>query len=157
MGGDSTGVDVGVDSELFVRAQGHDHLFKRRVAGAFADSVDGDFRLARASHDAGDGVGRGHAQVVVAVGGYDYVVDAVDVLHEILYFLAEFPWQAVAGGVGDVDDRGPGLHYGLHDAGEIFVVGASGVFGVELHVFDERFRILHGCHGSLDDFLAGWS
>ena len=46
-------------------------LFESGVAGALADAVDGALDLARAGLDAGEGVGDGHAEVVMAMGGED--------------------------------------------------------------------------------------
>ena len=51
-------------------------LFERGVAGALADAVDGALDLADAGFDAGEGVGDGQPEVVVAVGGEDDVLDA---------------------------------------------------------------------------------
>ena len=45
----------------------HDHFFQRSVAGAFAQAVDRDARAIRAGSERGNGVGRGHAEVVVPV------------------------------------------------------------------------------------------
>ena len=56
--------------------QGGGDLFESGVAGAFADAVDGALDLARAALNAGEGVGDGHAEVVVAVGGEDDVLGA---------------------------------------------------------------------------------
>jgi len=61
--------------EPFPCLQGHDHLLEGGVAGPFADSVDRDLRLASAGFQTGEGVGGGHAEIVVAVDGDDGVVD----------------------------------------------------------------------------------
>ena len=55
--------------------QGHDDLFERGVAGAFADAVDRALDLPGAGLAAGQAVGDGQAQVVVAVGADDRLVD----------------------------------------------------------------------------------
>ncbi len=47
----------------------HHDLFERRVAGPLADAVDGALDLAGAVLDAGERVGDGQPEVVVAVGG----------------------------------------------------------------------------------------
>ena len=88
------------------------------------------------------------------MGGDGHFVDAVHVVEEIFDFGTEFGRQAVAGGVGDVDDGGSGLDYGLDHAGEIFIVGAAGVLGVKLHILHKPFGIAYGSDGALDDFLA---
>ena len=71
-------------------------------------------------------------------GNGDFV-DAVDMVDEIFYFFSELGGETVAGGVGNIYDSGSGLDYGLNDAGEIFIVSASGVFGIELHILDKTF------------------
>ena len=47
--------------------EGHDDLFEGGVAGALAEAVDRGVHVGRAGLDAGQGVGRGHAEVVVGV------------------------------------------------------------------------------------------
>ena len=61
------------------------------LLGTLADTVDGHFRLTCAAEDATDGVGCCHAEVVVAMGGNPYVMNAVDVLHEVANLLFELP------------------------------------------------------------------
>ena len=46
---------------------GHDDLVQCRVASTFAEAVDGDARGVRAGSERGNGVGRGHAEIVVTV------------------------------------------------------------------------------------------
>ncbi len=53
------------------RAQRHDHLFQRGVAGSLTEAVDGHFDLARTGLDGGERVGRGEAEVVVAMDADD--------------------------------------------------------------------------------------
>ena len=91
----------------------------------------------------------------MAVGGDDGLVDTVDVLHKIADLGAVLLGQAVAGGVGDVHHGGTRFDDGLDDAGKVFVVGASGILGIELHVFHEFLRVFHSGYTTLDDFFAG--
>ena len=125
------------------------------VAGALADAVDGHLHLTCAVEHAGHGVGRGHAQVVVAVGGEDALTGGkgIHVLVEILYLLVVLVGHAEARGVGDVAHGGASLRHGLDDTGQVFVVRTSGILGIELHVLHVALGILHGSHGTLDDFL----
>ena len=84
------GVDVCVDAEArVVTLEDHGHFFERGVAGALADAIDGHFRLACAGQNAGHGVGRRHAEVVVTVYGEDCLVHAIDMLHEVADLLAK--------------------------------------------------------------------
>ena len=65
---------------VLVRAdhEGGGDLFEGGVAGSLADAVDGALDLAGSCLNAGEGVGYGHAEIVVAVGREDYVFDAGD-------------------------------------------------------------------------------
>ena len=62
---------VGVGEFVAADHEGGGDLFESGVAGAFADAVDGALDLTRAGLDTGDGVGDGHAEIVVAVRGED--------------------------------------------------------------------------------------
>ena len=148
------GVDVGFDLQVVVALANHGDLLERGVSGPFADAVDGHLGLPGSVLDAGHGVGRSHTQVVVAVGSDDHAVYPLDVLHEVANLLAELVGQAVAGGVGYVDDGGPGLDDGLDDASQIFVVGTACIFGVELYIFDISFGILDGSDSPLDNLFT---
>ena len=88
----------------------HDHLFEGGVPGPLAEPVHADLDLAGPGLDAGQGVGRGQPEVVVAVGGQDVV--AGHLLADVLDQGAEVPGDAVADGVGDVQGGGPGLDGG---------------------------------------------
>ena len=134
--------------------QYHGNLFERSVARTLAYAVYRDLHLARSAQHSAKGVGRGHAEVVVAMGGYDGTVYAVYVLLEILYLVAIFRRQAVARGVGNVDHRGSGLYHGLNHSGEILVFGAPCILGIELHVLHILLGILHSGHSTLYYLLA---
>ena len=75
-------------------------------------------------------------------------------LHQIFDFFTVLGGQTVACGVGDVADRCSGVHHSLDDTRQVFVVRATGILGVELHVLHVLLGILYGSHGTLDDFLA---
>ena len=141
-------VDLRVDAQVAVAFQNHGHLLKRGVARPLADAVDGDLHLPRPVEHARHGVGRGHAQVVVAVGGQHGAVYAVHVLHEVLYLLAVLLRQAVTRGVGNVHHRRARLDDGLHDARQILIVRAPGILAVKFHVVHVAFGVLHGGHGA---------
>jgi hypothetical protein len=88
--------------------------------------------------NAGEGVGDGHAEVVVAVGGEDDVLGAGDLGEEHAEGGGVFLWRGVADGVGDVDGGGSGLDRDGDDLDEEVGVGAGGVLGGELDVVAER-------------------
>ena len=97
----------------------------------------------RPSFDAGQAVGDGQAQVVVAVDADD---DLVDVRAR-----ASCRWRmaaaycvrhGVADGVGNVHRRGAGLDGRLDDLGEEVQLGAGGVLGRELDVLADSLGAL---------------
>ena len=153
--GQQAGVDVGVQVEVRVLAQNHHHFLQGRVAGALAHAVYRAFDLPGAVHHAGNGVGSGQAQVVVAMRGKPHSVDAAHVFVQKLDFRAVFLGQAVAGGVRNVEDGGAGFDGRLAHAGQEFVIGTAGVFGVEFHVFHEALGELHGGNGAGQHVGAG--
>ena len=153
-GVDTLGVDVCRDTQLFVALQYHGDFLLAGVSGALADAVDGHFDLTGAVDDAFEGAGGGHAEVVVAMGGEYGALHAVHVFHEVLDFCAVFTGQAVARRVGNVDYRGAGFDHGFHHARQVFIVGAAGVFGIELDVLDIALGVLDGRYGAFEDFLA---
>ena len=63
--------------------------------------------------------------------------------------------QRIAGGVGDVDNRGARLHDGLDDTLEELLLGTTGVFAVELDVVDVLLGITHCMHRTLDGLVLG--
>ena len=136
--------------------QNHGHFFERRIPGTFADTVDCHLCLARPIDDTGHRIGRGHAQVIMAMGGQNSLPGgkAIDMLHQILDFLTIFLRQAITRRIRDVHHGGTGLDHGLHHAGQVFIVRASRIFGIELHILHITLGILHGSHGTFNDFLT---
>ena len=149
-------VDVGVDAEVGMRLEYHRNLFERRIACTFADAVDGHLCLTGAVQHACHGVGGRHAEVVVAMGGENAPsgCEGVDVFVEVLYLLAVLVGSAEASRVGNVADGSSSLGDGIDDAGQVLVVRAACIFGIELHVLDVPLGVLHGTDGTLDDFLG---
>src|SRR5690606_20274833 len=73
---DVGGVDAALEREhVGAGFDRHDDFFQRRVAGTFADAVDGAFDLAGTVSDGDQRVGGGQSQIVLAVGGDDRLVD----------------------------------------------------------------------------------
>ena len=137
--------------------ENHGNLLERCVASALANAVDSNLCLAgtidNTSHTA-EGVGCSHTEVVVAVGGDDGVLDAIDMIHEVLDFGTIVLRQAVASGVGDVNHGGTCFNYSLHHAGQILVVRTACILGIELNIVHKTASILHGFDGTLNDLLA---
>ena len=74
-------------------------------------------------------------------------------LHQVLDLGAEFLRQAIARGVGDIDDGRTGLDDGLDDFRQVFIVRTACVLGIELHVLHVLLRILDGADGPFQDLL----
>ena len=80
--GDLARVDAGREADVgLARAQQHHDLLERRVARALAEAVDRALDLARAGLQAGEGVGDGQPEVVVAVDGEH---DVAQVGHQLV-------------------------------------------------------------------------
>ncbi len=58
-------VDTTIDLQR--DSTGHDHFFKGRIAGSFSEAVDGHIHAADTGANGSDGVGDGHAKIVVSV------------------------------------------------------------------------------------------
>src|SRR5580698_5368082 len=123
---------------IMTNADGHHDLFKGSVAGAFADAVDGALDLAGSSGDGCHGVGHGHAEIVVAMGGDSDVFDSLNALANGCDELAEFRGDGVADRVGDVECGGTGFYDSIEHLAEKFRVGASSVFGGKFDIIAER-------------------
>ena len=140
--GDLLGLDLRLGVEVVAaRADRHDDLFERGVAGALADAVDGALDLGRAGAHRGERVGRRQTEVVVAVAADGDVVQRRAEPVELADEVAELERQRVADGVGDVDRRRAALDGDAQDLGEELRVGAARVHGAEL---DVGLRVLAG-------------
>ena len=135
--------------------QDHRYLLQRGVACTLTDTVDGHLHLTGTSHHTVEGVGRRHAQVVVAMGGDDGTVNTVDMLLQILDLLEILLWQAVARGIRDIHHRGPSLDHGLHHLCQILIVRTACILAVELHIVNKALGILRSSHGPLENLLTG--
>ena len=148
-------VDAGREADVGgAGVQQHHDLLERRVARALADAVDRALDLARAGLQAGEGVGDGEAEVVVAV---DRQHDVAQARHQVVEAAEEgavLVRHRVADGVGDVDRRGALVERDLHDLGGVLDVGAGGVHGRELDVLDQRARVGDGGASLALDVLA---
>ena len=133
--------------------QRHRQLLHRRVAGTFADAVDGAFDLARTALDRGQRVRDGQAQVVVAVRAEDHAVGAAHVGAQVFEQRADFAWRGVTDGVRHVERARAGFDGGLEDADQEFGFGAQRVLGGELHVLDVAARAGDAHHRVFDDLV----
>src|SRR5262249_9803375 len=124
-----TRVDPGMKGELgLANAQRHDNFFKRSIAGAFSNAIDGAFYLPRASLHRGQRVGARQSQVVMAVRRDSYFLDSVHALADGSDQLREFFRHGIPDGVWNIDHVGPGVHSRLDELTEEVHVGAGSVF-----------------------------
>ena len=147
-------IDICLKINVIMRLYYHRYLFEGGVSRPFADSVDGNFALACSVDESGHRVGRRHSQVVVTVGRDDGLVDIADIVAEIFDLGSIFRRKAVAGGIGNVDDRCTSCNHSLHDSCKVLIISPSGIFGIELDLIHEVAGIFHCLDGTLDDFLT---
>ena len=83
-----------------------------------------------------------------------HILDAVNVIHQILDLGTIFIRQAIAGGVRNVNYGSTCLDDSLYHASQILIVGTTSVLSVELHILNILLGILDSSHGTLDDLLA---
>ena len=130
---------LGVDARVAVvkilpGAQRHDDFFERTVAGPFADAVDRAFDLSGAVFDAGQAVGHGQSQIVVAVDADHGLVDVRHAFAQRANHVAHMGRRGVADGVGNVDRRGAGVDGGFDHLAQKIDFGAGGILGRELDI-----------------------
>ena len=88
------------------------------------------------------------------MGGQDCLVDVGDILHQVLDLRAVFLRKTITRCVRDVDYGCAGRNHGFHYPCKVFVVGSSGVFSIELYVFDILLCVFDSPNGTLNDFFA---
>jgi hypothetical protein len=150
----------GVDARLGVveipaGPHGHDDLLQAGVARPLADAVDRALHLGGARLHAGQRVGHGHAQVVVAVDGDVHLVDARHVFAQVGDEVAHLLGRGVAHGVGDVQRGGAGGDGVGVALGQESPVGAGGVLGGELDVVALGLGVGHHLADAVQHLLAG--
>ena len=156
-GPDLGSVDIGSNwHRCLVALDNHGNLFERSVACTLADTIDGYLHLSCTIDYTGDGIGCGHAQIVVTMSRKDSmsILQSLDMIHKVFDLLTVFPRHTIACGVGDIDDGGACLDGCVDYFGKIFVFGATSVFGIELHFVDLVAGVSDGGNRTLDDFFA---
>src|SRR5690606_2523863 len=146
-------VDVCIEAAILVTLERHHHLLERSVAGSFADTIDGHLYLTGTVDHTREGVGSGHSQVLVTVGGEDRIlhVDIVDQVADLGTILVR---EAVTGGIGDIHHSSSCVHHRLYHTGQVLIVCTSRILSIELLIIHEAAGILHCLHRPLDDLLA---
>jgi len=150
LGGNSGFVRIAIVAD----AHGHDQFFERGVACALTDAIDGALDLAGSGGDGGHGVGDGHAEIVVAVGGDSDALDSLDATADGRDQFAELGGNRVADGVGNIERGGAGFDDGFQNLAKEFGIGAGGVFGRKFDVVTKRFGKRDRFAGVCQTFLA---
>ena len=136
------------------RADRHDDLFERGVAGPLADTVDGALDLPGPGAHRGEAVRYGEPKVVMAVHRDDGLVDIPDVLVDARDELVELLRRGVAHGVGNVDRGRAGVDGGFEQAVDVVRVAPGGVHRRELDVVAVLLRPRHVLAGQRQHLLA---
>ena len=153
---DLGGVDAGVDAEVLAPGpQGHDHLLEAGVTRPFTDAVDGDLHLPSAGPDPRKAVGRGEAEIVVAVDRPDDSIGPRGLLTKLADELEELFRGGVAHGVGDVEGRRARLNGVAEHLDEEGWVRPAGVLGTELYVVAVGLGVGHHLADPIDDRRSG--
>ena len=127
------------------RAQRHHHFFQRRIAGPLAQAIDRALDLPRAAdHDAGQRIGHGQAQVVMAMDRPDGLIGIRYAFAQALDGRAEDLGHGVAHRIGEIDGGGALGDHALQHAAEEILVGAAAVFRAEFDVVRKLARVAHG-------------
>src|SRR5690348_16783005 len=151
-GDDLSRVHVNVEIEVgAASADRHDDVFGGGVAGALAQAVEAGIYALSAVAEAGEGVGDGEAEVVVAVGGD---VDVGELALDVGDELAELPGQGEANGVAEGDEAHAFGADGADDFEDEVVLGAGGVFEGEVYVGGVLAAAGNGGARHLQHFVA---
>ena len=148
-------VDPGMQTILGrAGGEGHHHLFERRVPGPLTQAVDRDLGLPRPGVDARERVGRGQAEVVVAMHRNNHAVDARDVGADATNERPELVGRGVPDRVWDVDRRGARSHRARDGLVQEIGVAATRIFWTELDVAAEASRVAHHVVDALEHVRA---
>src|SRR5690606_28305218 len=113
------------------------------VSRAFTYSVDRTFDLPGTVHHRRDGVSRRQAKVVMTMSGYDDILNAPYIVHQVLYFSPIFIGETIACGVRNIQNSGSGFDYCLANPCQILIIRSACIFRIELHIFYERFGVFY--------------
>src|SRR5208282_4404307 len=120
---------------------GHDDFFEGGIAGALANAVDGALHLARTLLHSRQRVRDRQTEVVMAMGGDRYLLDAGDFLAQRADELTIFLRHAVTDGIRNVDRGGAGGDHRFDYLAEKRDISTGGIFGRKLDVGAYRFRV----------------
>ena len=151
---DFAGLDPGVQIKVVPPGpQGHDDLFERGIARPLPQAVEGALGLAGAVLQRGQGIGHGHAQIIVTVHAEDRAVHIGHLFHDGADQRPELLGHGVPDRIRDVDRGGPGRDRRLDHLVEIGRLGPGCIHRRKLHIVAEGFGPLDRVHRHLEDFV----
>ncbi len=152
---DVLGLDPRLEAEeVLPGLEGHDHLLHRAVPRPLADPVDRALHLARPVLHGGQRIGRGEAEVVVAVDRDDRLADVRHPREERRDQVAELLRDGIAHRVRDVDRRRPRGDDRLDHLAEVVPVAPGRVHRGELDVLRVAAGVGDRGDGLLEDLGA---
>ena len=110
--------------------QRHHNLFKRCITGAFADTVDCAFNLARSRIDGHESISHREPEIVMTVHANGDVIAIPDytVIHRANK-LGKFVGESVSDRIRNVENRSPFANGHIKDFAEIVNITARRIFG----------------------------
>ena len=136
------------------RAQRHHDFLERGVAGAFADTRDRTFDLARARSERSQTVGDAEPEIVVTVRAEHCVFDPAHFALEPREQRADLIRRRIAHRIRDIDRGCARFDHGRQRLDQEFRFGADCVFGGKFHIVTKFPRAAHGIEAGLQYLLA---
>ena len=130
-----------IGHDITADLQCHDDFFQRCVACAFAQTVDRTLNLTRAPCNRGQGIGSGHAKVVVTVGCKDHAICTGHPFDQHTDQISAFDRRGIAHCVGDVDRCGTSLDRDFDNAAQVIMFGPCGIHGRPLDIVAQIARM----------------
>ena len=91
----------------------------------------------------------------MTVGRKACLVNAINMLHEILDFVTIFIRQTITCSIRNVYYSSTRLDNSLYDTSQILIISTACILSIELYVLNILFSILDSSYSTFDDFLAG--
>ena len=131
-----TGVDINAElKEVITGFNRHDNFFESAVTGSFAKTVDRALNLTSTAVDyAGQRIGDGKSEIVVAVNRPNGLVCVVNMLAQVANKSTEFRWNSISDGIRNVDRGSAFADRRFNDAVQEFRLRAGSVFAGELDI-----------------------
>ena len=75
------------------------------------------------------------------------------IFHQEFNFFAIIPGQTIACSVGDIYNSSASFDNRFHNAGQVNIVGSSGIFAVKLNIFYVFLGVFYGSHSPFKNFI----